>query len=630
MNRKTILKLLFVILVWNAVPAAAQTTIFTHRGNLGFAANGNYDFELKLFDTEAVGTGAQQGATLQRLNIAVTNGEFTLTGVDFGAAVFTGDELFLDAGYRLAGGGAYTVLSPREKITAVYANRSLSAATSDTATNATQLGGLPATGFIQNTTSQQTGTSFNVAGDGTAGGTLSGGVVNAATQFNIGGSRMISISGPLNDSLSVGVAAGTNNTGWNNSYFGSFAGEGNTTGNWNSFFGTGAGRNNTTGISNSFFGSAAGRYNTTGSENAFFGLDVGLNNSTGNNNSFFGSVAGVNNTIGFGNSFFGKAAGWYNTSGSDNTFFSAYAGFRNTTGSGNLFLGRRAGQENTTGSINTVIGYYANLSANNLSNATAIGNRAMVGQSNSLVLGSINGINGANADTKVGVGTTAPSFRLHVIDPSNAGLRVQTNITGGTLASFGGNGDFAIDAPGIVGGRFIVKENSFTGIGVAVPLDQLDVGNIIRVRGLGTGGNNSLCRNGSTQIAFCSSSLRYKINVAPFHSGLSLVNRLQPILFNWKTSGETDLGLGAEDVAKVEPLLVTHNEKGEIEGVKYDRIAVVLLNAVKEQQAQIQNQQREIESLKRLLCLRQPKAQICKATVRQVGRQPSASTEHSR
>jgi len=59
-----------------------------------------------------------------------------------------------------------------------------------------------------------------------------------------------------------------------------------------------------------------------------------------------------------------------------------------------------------------------------------------------------------------------------------------------------------------------------------------------------------------------------------------------------------DLGLGAEDVEKVEPLLVTYNEKGQVEGVKYDRVAVVLLNAVNEQQAQIEKQQTENESLK--------------------------------
>ena len=120
------------------------------------------------------------------------------------------------------------------------------------------------------------------------------------------------------------------------------------------------------------------------------------------------------------------------------------------------------------------------------------------------------------------------------------------------------------------------------------------------------------CRNASNQISTCSSSLRYKTNIAPFQSGLNLVNRLQPITFNWRANNHADLGFGAEDVAKIEPLLVTYNERGEVEGVKYDRVAVVLLNAVKEQQAQIKQQQTLIEDLRRLICSQNVQADVCK------------------
>ena len=96
-------------------------------------------------------------------------------------------------------------------------------------------------------------------------------------------------------------------------------------------------------------------------------------------------------------------------------------------------------------------------------------------QSNSLVLGSIKGVNGATADTNVGIGLTAPVYRLHVVDPGAAGLRVQTNSGGGAVASFGGNGDFQIDSNGIVGGRFIVKENGNVGIGTTKPTVALEV-----------------------------------------------------------------------------------------------------------------------------------------------------------
>lgn len=80
-----------------------------------------------------------------------------------------------------------------------------------------------------------------------------------------------------------------------------------------------------------------------------------------------------------------------------------------------------------------------------------------------------------------------------------------------------------------------------------------------------------------------------------------------------------DVGFGAEDVALIEPLLVTYNAKGEVEGVKYDRISAVLVNAVKEQQAQIEaqqlllkQQQSQIDGLKKLLCKRNRSADICR------------------
>lgn len=669
MRRIIIWTSLFVVFGLYPVLASGQTTPFIHHGNLGFSVTGNYDFELKLYDTPATGTGTQQGATIQKLNINVTNGDFTLT-LDFGAAVFTGGELFLETGWRVAGGGVFTVLSPREKITAVYANYSLSAA------NSTQLGGLPASAFIQNTTSPQTG-NFNIAGNGTAGGTLSGGTVNATTQFNIGGSRILSNAGLYN--LFAGIDAGKNNTtGYRNSFFGNQAGQANTEGRYNSFFGEEAGFSNTIGLQNAFFGNYAGFTNTSGRNNAFFGDAAGLTSNSGYN-TFIGSGSGNQTTTGSGNAFLGADSGGHNTTGEINIFIGYVAGFNNTTGQGNTFIGFNAGAANTTGSDNIIIGQRANLSASNLSNAIAIGSRAMVGQSNALVLGSISGVNFASADTNVGIGTTtpdsrlhisgagvvrarlnsdsnaglalslnnqpkwsvatvtggqfqifndaigqnavlidpvtnnlgigtSPSFKLHVIDPSSTGLRVQTNSVGGTVASFGGNGAFQIDAPGIVGGRLVVKENGFTGIGTSNPQDRLEVAGIIRAQSLGSGGSTTLCRNASNQISTCSSSLRYKTNLAPFHGGLTVVNHLQPITFNWKTNGEADLGFGAEDVAKVEPLLVTHNDKGEIEGVKYDRISVVLLNAVKEQQAQIsqqaeqiQRQQHEIDGLKRMV-----------------------------
>jgi hypothetical protein len=130
----------------------------------------------------------------------------------------------------------------------------------------------------------------------------------------------------------------------------------------------------------------------------------------------------------------------------------------------------------------------------------------------------------------------------------------------------------------------------------------------IRVSEPGAAGATNVCRNRSDQLSTCSSSLRYKELVTDFTSGLELINRLRPITFNWKQGGSRDIGFAAEEVAALEPLLVTHNVEGQIEGVKYDRVTTALVNAVKQQQQIIKQQQEQIESLKRAVCQVNPKA----------------------
>lgn len=212
-----------------------------------------------------------------------------------------------------------------------------------------------------------------------------------------------------------GASAGlSDTTGGANSFFGTEAGKLNTTGDFNSFFGDGAGVSNTTADSNSFFGFHAGLLNTGGS-NSFFGAETGKSNETGGFNSFFGQNAGRNNNTGSGNAFFGTSAGFNNTVGQLNAFFGEGTGSANTTGTGNTFIGRDAdfNMPGATGDNNTLLGSDTRI-ITGLSNATAIGARAHVTQSNSLVLGSISGVNSAVASTSVGIGTTAPKATLDV------------------------------------------------------------------------------------------------------------------------------------------------------------------------------------------------------------------------
>src|SRR5438132_8658943 len=202
--------------------------------------------------------------------------------------------------------------------------------------------------YIQNATGQQSSSNFNISGNGTAN------VFDAATQFNLGGSRVLSNTGNAN--LFAGVGAGQANTGFSNSFFGSNAGLNNTTGLGNAFFGTSAGSSNTMGGFNAFFGSNTGNANTTGGENSFFGNRAGNGNTTGGFNSFFGAISGFSNTTGQSNSFFGHSAGKSNTTGNNNSFFGLGSGFSNTTGGSNSFFGFVAGTSNSTGSDNSFFG----------------------------------------------------------------------------------------------------------------------------------------------------------------------------------------------------------------------------------------------------------------------------------
>ena len=287
-----------------------------------------------------------------------------------------------------------------------------------------------------------------------------------------------------------------------------------------------------------------------GNGNIFAGNFAGVFNTTGNDNSFFGESAGQSNIIGGSNSIFGSNAG-RDTLGDDNSFFGARAGNFTTTGDDNSFFGQSAGINTSTGGNNTFVG-----SSSGITNTT----------------GSRNTVIGAFANV------------------------VGNNLSHATA----------------IGADTVVSASNTIALGRSNGLDTVRIPGLLRVTTFGAAGNANLCRNADDQISFCSSSLRYKTNIAPFNPGLSLVNLLRPITFDWKEGGMHDLGLGAEDVAAIEPLLVTYNTKGEVEGVKYDRIGVVLLNAVREQQAQIQKQQAQIEMLKQLVCQTNAQAEVCK------------------
>ena len=90
---------------------------------------------------------------------------------------------------------------------------------------------------------------------------------------------------------------------------------------------------------------------------------------------------------------------------------------------------------------------------------------------------------------------------------------------------------------------------------------------------------------------------------------------LRPVTFHYKPeldkTGIPQFGLVAEEVARVNPDLVTHDDKGELSTVRYEAVNAMLLNeflkehqtvqelksAAVKQEAMIASQQKQIEAL---------------------------------
>ena len=132
------LAVLFLVVVLASGNCLAQTSAFTYQGKLassGAPANGDHQFEFKLFDAATV---TNQIGTTQPATATVQNGSFS-TRLDFGATAFApGQDRWLEISVRLNPSDPYTTLTPRQQVNSVpFAVRSLKATNADNADNAT-------------------------------------------------------------------------------------------------------------------------------------------------------------------------------------------------------------------------------------------------------------------------------------------------------------------------------------------------------------------------------------------------------------------------------------------------------------------------------------------------------------
>lgn len=118
-TRKTISVVLSCLLLTTVAAGAATPlgTGWTYQGKLNLNAaplDGAADFEFQLWDAAAAGSSV--GSVVALNNVTVAEGLFTVE-LDFGADAFKGSERYLEISVRTPpGAGAFTLLTPRQRV----------------------------------------------------------------------------------------------------------------------------------------------------------------------------------------------------------------------------------------------------------------------------------------------------------------------------------------------------------------------------------------------------------------------------------------------------------------------------------------------------------------------------------
>ena len=234
------------------------------------------------------------------------------------------------------------------------------------------------------------------------------------------------------------------------------------------------------------------------------------------------------------------------------------------------------------------------------------------------VIGALEG-NATSADTaSIVLGTiTSASF---AVTASYAESQSVINVTSGSFAASGDGpftGSFSSSRVSMLSGSFTGSSTgsfsgSFSGSGDAIKgvISSSYTITASYADNAGGAGGSGFPHTGSAEITGAlavtgalfatsiteTSALRYKENVTDLDSVSSLY-KLRPVKFNWKDSGNDDIGLIAEEVNKHVPELVHLDEEGGAEGIKYSKLTSLLIKAVQDQQKEIKDLKSRLDNL---------------------------------
>jgi hypothetical protein len=342
-----------------------------------------------------------------------------------------------------------------------------------------------------------------------------------------------------------------------------------------------SGLNNLYGYDNVFLGYNAGMsnigttYSDQGSNNVYIGVNSGKVATLGVGNTYVGANSGAATTSAIRNTFLGSGAGASSLNVSDNTFVGNYAGNGNSTGNSNVCIGYSAGSGLSTGSYNVVIGNEAGQYIAYAEHNVIVGllaGRYIRDQKNT-VIGNYAGYN-----LRYSTGNVLLGYQSGYNETGNNRLYIENSSSSVPLIG----GDFSTDRVGI--NRM---PTTYT----------LEVGGTIWA-------NGATISNGSTTW----SDARYKTDIRPLENALSSVMKIAGVTYNWKNSdfpalnfpeGE-QIGVIAQEVEKVLPQVVFTGPDG-YKSVSYEKLTPLLIEAVKEQQKEIDELRMELAEIKELL-----------------------------
>ena len=111
--------------------------------------------------------------------------------------------------------------------------------------------------------------------------------------------------------------------------------------------------------------------------------------------------------------------------------------------------------------------------------------------------------------------------------------------------------------------------------------------------------NGSIRATGNI-TAFYSSDRRLKENIKPIENALDKVNKIGGYEFDWNKNQSDfeghDIGVVAQEIQAIAPELVTRRPDGYL-AVKYEKLVAILIQGMKEQQAQIQELKEKLDGI---------------------------------